>query len=79
MIQLLFVISSLSFHSPGKLPVSRNNASFIADDSSKQVKEQLTASIRQLHPTHVIRLFPQIMNVCPAVAFTIPCIPPVGA
>ncbi len=79
MIRCLFILSWLSLFHSEKPYIPRNNASFVADDSLKQVKERLTASIRQLHPTDVIRLFPQIMNVCPTAAFTVPCIPPVGA
>ncbi|WP_375448459.1 M23 family metallopeptidase [uncultured Fibrella sp.] len=37
------------------------------------------ASIEKLHPTDVLRLFPRLLQVYPDVAFTIPCIPPVGA
>lgn len=79
MIRSLFILSWLSFCYAAEVPLSRNNAGFIAEDSLKQVSNRLTASIRQLHSTDVIRLFPQIMKVCPTAAFTVPCIPPVGA
>jgi murein DD-endopeptidase MepM/ murein hydrolase activator NlpD len=59
--------------------VARSRAHCIADDSLAETRKRLKVHIQQLHHTDVIRLFPQLMAVCPSVAFTIPCIPPVGA
>lgn len=57
-----------------------NKPVYIRDDDSLKIERgRLTAHIRQLDHTDVLSLLPRFMQVCPAVAFTVPCIPPVGA
>ena len=79
MTRYLIILMSLSLCSPVEHSVAQNRAYFTADDSISETQKRLIAHIQQLHHTDVIGLFPQLMAVCPLVAFTIPCIPPVGA
>lgn len=48
-------------------------------DSLVVSNQHLTNSINRLHPDDVVRLFPRLVEACPDIAFTVPCIPPVGA
>lgn len=79
MIRFLIILIYLFLCYPTKDLVAQNGTHFIADDSLSETKKRLIAHIQQLHHTDVIGLFPQLMAVCPVIAFTIPCIPPVGA
>ena len=56
-----------------------NDLDNVPGDSSVVVNRRFMASIQRLHHTDVLSLFPRLLEVCPAVAFSIPCIPPVGA
>lgn len=79
MIRFMIILSYLCICCPVNCLVAQNRTYTIADDSLNATKKRLIAHIQQLHHTDVIGLFPQLMAVCPVVAFTIPCIPPVGA
>lgn len=79
MIRFLIILSYLFLCYPVKHSVAQNRTYTIVNDSLSATKKRLIAHIQQLHHTDVVGLFPQLMSVCPAVAFTIPCIPPVGA
>lgn len=79
MIRSLLILGCLSLCFPALDSTAQNRTHTIADDSLRKTKERLIAHIQQLHHTDVVGLFPQLMAVCPVVAFTIPCIPPVGA
>ena len=48
-------------------------------DSLNCRHQTITESIRRLNHEDVLRLLPRFIQVSPMVAFTIPCIPPVGA
>lgn len=79
MIRLLIILIYLSFWYPMRDAVSPKRAYSLSDDCLIETRKRLMAHIEQLHNTDVIGLFPQLITVCPVVAFTIPCIPPVGA
>ena len=48
-------------------------------DSLNYRHQTITESIRRLNHEDVLRLLPRFIQVSPTVAFTVPCIPPVGA
>lgn len=79
MIRLLTILTYMSFWYPIRHAVAQKRAYSLSDVCLIETKKRLMAHIQQLPYTDVIELFPQLIAVCPAVAFTIPCIPPVGA
>lgn len=48
-------------------------------DSLNYRQQSIIESVRRLSHEDVLRLLPRFIQVSPTVAFTIPCIPPVGA
>ncbi len=78
MIRFLIILSYLSLCYPLKHSVGQNRTYTVGDNSLMETKKRLIAHIQQLPHANVIGLFPHFMAVCPIVAFTIPCIPPVG-
>lgn len=79
MIRILLLFIGLSMWLPTKPSVAQIDHDLPLTDSLTATRQRLMRHLQRLHHQDVIGLFPQLVATCPDVAFTIPCIPPVGA